>query len=422
MGAQGETQVNATELEKVRPSLPMLFDRDDTFFSQIEKKDVEVVSKRDMRIPLRLRPGGYFGHFNPAGGDLGRGAGPTFEKALVPTVNLRYAMEWTTEAEWATDDRRKAVVNVLKDNVAQAMPQFRSHVDSLCMGDGTGVLGVVSAVANAAGVDTVTLATDGFGAKLLQYGQKVTYYLADLSAPVSAVNGRNTEISYRSIEDKQIKTPTTTGLAAGHLVVVEGLLTANPVSIYGVKYHHSNSATGNWLGLSRASFPEIRSNRVNAAGAGFSLQFPRLAIGKIGDRLGMKNRSVPLTAWMHPAQAHAYEKLAQAVTVINKGTGNEGMNLYFSDTNMQLAGAPVRLHYSWDKTRIDFINLKNWGRAEMHAPDFYKIGGKYFFEVRSQDGGVAAATLIYLAASFQVFCENPAEDAYIDNLAIPAGW
>jgi len=421
MAAQGQTQVEPVEIETIRKSLPMMWDRDGTFGALIEKKETEKVSKRDMRIPMKLRPGGYFGHVNPAGGDLGRGAGPTFQKALVPTTTLRYAIEVDCEADWATDDKRKALVSAMKDAVAQAMPQFRFHVDSLLMGDGTGVLGTVSAVANSGGIDTVTLGTDGFGAKLFQFGQKITYYLANLSAPVSVLDGRNTPIVFRDIAGKQIKTATTTGLTAGHLAVVEGLLGANPTSLYGVKYHHSDAATGTWLGLDRASYPEIRSNRVNAASAGFGLQYPRLAINKIGDRNGLEARNIPLQAWMHPCQAHAYEKLAQAAIVINKGNSEEGLNMYYS-SNMTLAGAPIRLHYSWDKTRIDFVNTKNWGRAEMKDIDFYSVGGKTVFEARSGDGGVAMANIVYIVAQFQVFNENPGEGAYVDTLAIPSGY
>ena len=50
-----EAQVVGTELERVLPNVPTLFDRDDTFYSVLEKRPVEVISSRDMRIPLELR-------------------------------------------------------------------------------------------------------------------------------------------------------------------------------------------------------------------------------------------------------------------------------------------------------------------------------------------------------------------------------
>jgi len=83
--------VVANELEKVDPRVPQLFEREDTFYSTIEKRSVEKVSSRAMRIPLAIRPGGKFGHFDAAGGDLGRGGGPTWDKATIQTVDLKYA-------------------------------------------------------------------------------------------------------------------------------------------------------------------------------------------------------------------------------------------------------------------------------------------------------------------------------------------
>ena len=118
--AMDETQVAATELENVRKKIPILFDKEDTFYSQIEKGEVEQISNRDMRIPLELRPGGRFGHFDPAGGDLGRGEGPTYEKAVINTVHLRHAIEWHKKTEWATDSARKAVVQSVKKLLRRA--------------------------------------------------------------------------------------------------------------------------------------------------------------------------------------------------------------------------------------------------------------------------------------------------------------
>src|SRR5678815_993119 len=114
MGALAETQVVANELERVNPKVPLLFEREDTFYSMIEKKNVEVISARDMRIPLELRPGGNPGHFDPAGGTLGKGSGPTFDKAVVGSVYLKYGVEYHKKAEWATDSARKSVVNTVK--------------------------------------------------------------------------------------------------------------------------------------------------------------------------------------------------------------------------------------------------------------------------------------------------------------------
>lgn len=416
--ALAETQVVANELERVEPTVPTLFDRDSVFYANIEKRPVEKVSNRDMRVPLELRPGGLFGHYDPAGGDMGRGEGPTFDKALVNTVHLKHAVEWHKKAEWATDDTRKSVLNTFRHLLAKSMSEFRRHVDSLMMTSGNGVVGTISGVSNAGGFDTYTLATDGFGARLLRYGQKVNVYLSDLSA-LRHATGSETSITYHDLENKQIKVATVTGSAATDVLLLSGLSGATPVSLLGVPYHHSNASTGTWLGLDRAANPEIRASRVNANTSPLSLPFPRLAVNKLGDRVGIEN-GMKFQAWMHPCQVQAYEDLGQMVTVVNKEAKQQGLDLYFDVA--QLAGVPIKKSFSWDKKRIDFIVNEAWGRAEMHPASFYTEGGRKIFELRGASGGVAAASIFYIVASFNLFMKNPTQGVYIDNLAVPSGY
>jgi hypothetical protein len=414
-----ENAIISTEMEKVLPVVDALYDKDDTFYSSIAKdKDVQRISGRDMRIPLKLRPGGYFGHFNPDGGDLGRGSGPAYDKAVINTVHLRYACEWTKKAEWGTDDARKAVVDAFKDIMAGAMPEFRRNSDALCMTAGNGVLGTISAVTTAAGVDTVTLGTDGFGAMLLRFGLKVNVYDSTLATQRTAA--LEPEITFYDLANKQIKlTPATPNITAGDVIVVSGLSGANPVSLFGVPYHNNNASTGTWLGLDRSTTPEIRASRVNAGGS-LALPFARLAMNKLGDRFG-KSKRIKLKAMMNPAQAAAYEELGQLVSNIQKTSSDQGLNMYFGD-NMQLAGAPVETNIHWDKKRIDFIAPEMWGRAEMHSPGFYEVAGRKIFEIRGASGGVATSQVFYIVASWNLFMKNPAAAAYIDNLTIPAGY
>jgi len=415
-----ELQVAAVELERVAPTVPILFERDDTFYSQIEKRPVEVISPRDMRVPLELRPGGKPGHFNPDGGDLGRGDMPTYDKAVVNTVHLRYAMEWTAKRKWATDSRRKAVVDTLRRDLASSMKSFRRYIDSLCMTAGNGVLGTISAVSSSGGVDTYTLGTDGFGARLLQYGWNIQVWDSTLTTIRTSSDGSGTPITYIDYPNKQIKVASVPGATAGDLLVAEGITSVPPVSLYGVPYHHNASTTGSWLGFTRSTTPEIRSNRVASNGT-LTLPQPRLAINKIGDRVGIQHRR-KLTAWMHPCQKQAYEELGFEVIRINKSAREEGLDMYFSD-NMSMAGAPVKVSYSWDKTRIDFVDYEVWGRAEFHPAGFYKDeNGNSYFVVRGISGGVATSNLAYLVASFNLYVNNPAATAYIDTLTVPSGY
>jgi len=424
--AQTELQVNATELENVQEKVPVLFEREATFYSQIEKRPVDKVSARDMRVPLEISPGGVFGHWDPAGGDMGRGEGPEFDKALVSTTNLKHAVEWQTKAQWATDDARKARINTFRHMMATSMKEFRRAVDSLCMTNGTGVMATISAVSTVGGKDTYTLNTDGFGARLLRKKHYYSVYDSTLAtrkafSTLGALNGEG-PIEYYDGPNKQVRFNATVAAPAvpGDKLVVSGLTATPPVSLLGVPYHHNNASVGSWLGMDRALVPEIRANRVAAANSGLVLPFPRLAVNRVADRVGFDG-VMSMEAWMHPCQVQAYEELGQLASIINKEPKEQALNLYFND-NMQMAGVGIRKSMSWDKTRIDFIVKEVWGRAEMHAAGFYDVDGRKVFEIRGASGGVAASQVYYIVASFNLFVNNPAACVYIDQLLVPTGY
>jgi hypothetical protein len=412
-----ESQVAALELEKVIPKVRVLFERDDKFYANIKKRDVEKISHRQMRVPLELRPGGSFQYFNPDGGDLGRGGGPTFDKAVLNCVFLSENIEYTKLTQWATDDARKAIVNSVRRLTATALDEMRRQLDSQMMQTGDGVVGVVTTDTPAGGSNVITLTTDGFGARLVRFGQTVQVFDAAL-----AVNRGSATITLWDVENKVINlTPQIAGVVAGDKLVTNGISApASLPALFGVPYHHSNASAGTWLGFSRSTTPEIRANRVNAASAGLTLPLPRLAMNKIGNRVGIENTFSP-RAWMHPCQIQAYEEIGQLVSIIQKMPKEEGLNMYFG-TNMQLAGAGCTPSFNWDKTRIDFVVDEVWGRGEILPIGFYTTDGRKIFEIRGASGGVAAAEIFYMVVGMQTFVSNPAACSYIDNLAVPVGY
>jgi hypothetical protein len=412
-----EANVAGLELERVLPRVRTLFEREDKFYANVRKKDAEVISNRQMRVPLELRPGGKFQYFNADGGDLGRGGGPTYDKAVLTAVFMSENIEYTKLTQWSTDDARKAVLNAVRRMTATALDEIRRQIDSQLMQPGNGVIGTITTPTTAGGVDQYVCTTDGFGVRLMRYGQDVQVY----DATLAVLRGSGT-ITFHDVENKTIKvTPAIAGVIATDLLVTMGLSApASLPALYGVPYHHSNASTGTWLGFSRVTTPEIRANRVNAAGATLTLPLPRLALNKIGNRVGIDNNFEPV-AWMHPAQAQAYEEIGQLMSSIQKSAKSESLDLYFGD-NMQMAGAPVKRHFSWDKTRIDFIVNGVWGRAEILPIGFYKTDGRNIFEIRGASGGVATADIFYMVVGMQTYVDNPAACSYIDGLAVPAGY
>jgi hypothetical protein len=414
--AQTETQVAALELERVIPKVQVVFERDDKFYANIKKRDVEQISYRQMRIPLELRTGGSFQYFNADGGDLGRGSGSTYDKAVLQSVFMAEAMEYTKLTQWATDDKRKAIVNSVRRMTANALDEIRRQLDAQMMQSGNGVIGTVTTDTPASGSNVITLTTDGFGARLMRFAQEVQVFDSTL-----ATNRGSGTITQWDVANKTVSiTPQIAGVTGGDFIVVKGISspTALP-ALYGVPYHHSNASTGTWLGFSRSTTPEIRSNGVNAAAAALTLPLPRLAIDMIGNRVGLDNSFKPV-AWMHPAQKQAYENIGQLVSIIQKQGKEEALDMYFD--KMQMAGAPVKESYNWDKTRIDFVVDETWGRGETLPIGFYTTDGRKIFEIRGASGGVATADIFYMVVGMQTFVNNPAATAYIYDLAVPSGY
>lgn len=415
--AQTETQVAALELERVLPKIETLFDYDDLFYASIKRRPAEKISNRLMRVPLELKSGGSFGYVNMNGGDLGRGGGPTYDKAVLNCVFPKLAIEYTKLTQYSTDDARKAIVNNVRRLTANAMMELRRQMDGQLMGSGNGVVGVISAVSTASGVDTYTLDSDGFGARLVRAGQTIQVF----DSALTTLRGSGEIISV-DVTTKQITVePAIASSAATDRLVVQGVSTpsVSGEAIFGVAYHDSNASTGEWLGFDRATTPEIRSNRVNAMGSALTLPLPRRAINMIGNRVGINNDFNP-TAWMHPAQKQAYEEIGQAVIFIQKQPKVESLNMYFD--GMQMAGANVRVSFNWNLKRIDFVDDSVWGRAEILPIGFYKTDGRSIFEIRGASGGVASADIFYLVVGTQYFVNNPAATAYIDNLLVPTGY
>jgi hypothetical protein len=372
-----------------------------------------------MRIPLEIRPGGLAGYFDTAGGDLGRGEGPTFEKGIISTVNFKYAVEWHKKTQWSTDDARKSVVDSVKHLLATSMKEFRRFVDCQLQTSGDGVLGTIAVVGGAGPYVLTMSATDGFGTRLLRIGHKVNIYSTNLATDRTVGDERVITMIDHEARTVNLAGGAIAGITAGDKVVTSGLSGANPVGIYGIGYHHNSASTGTWLGLDRAQYPEVRANRIAANGA-LALQHARRALNKIGERLGMET-GINCQAWMHPCQVQAYEEMGQMVSVINKTPNpKEKMDMYFEV--QQIAGVMIKKHFNWNKTRIDFVVNEVWGRAEMHPAGFYEEEGRRLFEVRGPSGGVAAATLFYLVASFNTFVNQPPGLSYVSDLDIPVGY
>lgn len=420
MAAQVNTDTLAVQLERVRDKLPLMFERDNVFFAKVEKKG-DKVSTRNARIPLELRPGGTFGLYNPDGGNMGRGTGTKYEVAQVTPVHLKQGIEITRLVEIATNSSEKATENVVKREVVNAMSNFRAHLDKLCNRASTGQLGLVSGVAGA--VITLTADTGFSPSARFRVGQRVVFADAGLTtlrnsgalATILAISDAGPSITVDAVP---------AAVVATDVILLEGSTVAagavTSTALFGIPYHQSDATSGTWLGLTRSAtaLPEVITPSVNAAGA-LTTGFVRLALNKIRLALGVDVME-GLTAYMHPAQVHAYEELGIVISeIIKTPSASEKFDPFFAPK--AIAGVPILESINADKTRIDFLHFPSWGRVVTEDIGYFKVGDTQTFAPYT-NGAPDAAQLWYLVTSFQLFSENPRRGSYIKALTVPTGY
>ena len=422
MPAQANANVIALQLEKVRDKVPLLYERDDILLTMIQQRgDIEKVSSRNMRLPLQVNPGGKAGSYNADGGDLGRGSGTQYDVAQVSPIFFRFAIEITKLVEYATNGKERAVENAAKREVANGMRQFRAFLDKLMQTAGNGVLGTISSVAG----NTFTMTVPS-GAALVYPGQTIQIYDTTLTTNRNVAASVTTTVQTADpITTQQITVDNVpTGTVATDVIVHDGLSGAQPVSLFGIKYHQNNATTGTWLNLNRASYPVLlQTPRVNAGNAALTPAAVRLAINKVRKALGI-NHLAKLIAYMAVEQEHAWENLGITVSQIIKEGGSGGGNdldLLFTGRKT-MSGIPIKSSVNADQTRVDFLDLSHWGRAVLKDIDFYEVNGNTVFPIYGASGGIAASYIFYFDTAFQVWSDSPRSGAYIDTLARPSGY
>ena len=264
------------------------------------------------------------------------------------------------------------------------------------------------------------------GAALVYPGQTIQIYDTTLTTNRNVAAGVTTTVLTADPITTQTITVDNvpTGTVATDVIVHDGLTGAQPVSLFGIKYHQNNATTGTWLNLNRATYPvQLQTPRVNAGNAALTPSNVRLAINKVRKSLGINHIS-KLIAYMAVEQEHAWENLGITVSQIIKeggeGSGND-LDLLFSGRKT-MSGVPIKSSVNADQTRVDFLDLSHWGRAVLKDIDFYEVNGNTVFPIYGASGGIAASYIFYFDTAFQVWDDSPRTGAFIDTLARPSGY
>jgi hypothetical protein len=427
MAQQSAAQVAATEYERVEDKIEVLYERGDETIQMISKAtDAVPVSDRAMRVPMQVTAGGKGGYVNLDGGDYGLGSGESYDVGTLTVVPLKMSFLQTFLAQYATDSRKKAIIDATQRIVTEGLKQFRSFVDKNVNATATGSLGTIGTVTGT----TLTMNVPT-GAQLVYENQTIQIYDATGTINRSAAAGMTTTVlavdpvTAQTIVVDQLPP----GTVATDQIFSDGLAGPTPVTLFTIKYHSNNATTGVWQNLNRATYPvKLATPRVNGNSGALAPMMPELCINKIRKSLGL-NEVGNLVAHLPLEQKHAWDQLSTTVQIIDRAKHDTGESVDMNPTSYKnyntgnMHGVRIKIAQNADQTRVDFLDLTVFGRCELYPMGFVKFAnGKNWYQSYGASGGPAASMGFVYQHVLQIFNRNPRRSGFIDSLARPSGY
>jgi hypothetical protein len=421
MAASNTSNVIGLQKEKVLSNLPKLFltgeDKVITMIMRNGGLGSVPVSKRSLRIPLQIAPGGKGRLANFDGGTLGRGGSINTVPGFVSTKGFLWALESTTEAYWGTNSNDKSVASLTSLEQAQQMENFKQFLDALFFSP-SGTLGVITAISG--NVLTVANANNGY------IGQDVLFYPALGGTVRSATPSTFAAVDANNKQWTLAAAPPA-GTAVGDLVMVDGSPGTAGSSLSSIYDYHVSTNTGTVLTLNRATYPGQLNISAIAGGGALTPVMVRAILQLSIRKIGTKNADLlnSLKFIVGVEQAAAWEAAGVTISQIFRPQSGSGLKTFDGlppTTPNTMAGRELITQLHGDPTRVDSMLIKNWGMATTKELGPYSPPGSsqtVFPVISTTDGSIVASNLKYWALEADVFCINPAQESAITGLTIP---
>lgn len=454
MATPGILDVTPAQIEVVEKEMQRIFEESDQLSGRIKKKEnVKKISRFLYRAPFMKYRGGAFHKYSANNASLGKGTGMKLGNFTAGYITSIRGYRVTREQQNTTADASQSTINILTDTVAHAIDDSMIDDDIGLHTDGTGIL------TNASSTQTTTVltfagATDYLGINRLREGMVVDVWKSDLSVnlsvamtnvqiisidytaksvtldqAVTGADGQTNVLTFPGMESYGPATPTAASSTWPDKTVAGGL--GGDSFRHGMGYVHSITGTDYYLGVLRSGTPQINCARVNASSGGITFDHGQLMIDQLIQRRSIENGK-NLLGVAHMAQRAAIQKLGTtlnnvyiASTATDAGKSKDLLptNHGYGDS-FEFCGIPMLISKRMDKSRIDFLNLSKWFRAELHPVRFYTDAnnGNKFFEGRGTDGTVQSFTEFFVEASYDHGSLDPGSDGLVDTIAVPTGW
>lgn len=411
----------ALQIEAVRPEVPLLYQLDKTLMGLVKKKTkgLETVSSRAYRAPVEITSGGAIRQFNPDGGNLGRGSALKTEVMLLNQFYYDFAVEYTTLAEIATDDKEKAVENYVTRQMSRMTDQFEVGMEALISyGDGSGTLDTVVSVSGQ--TVTVNNGNQFFDNQIIQ-----------AFTPAGVLLGIFQILTADGLANTITADPTTPlpgGMGAGTVLSIDGCVGPSVASssLNGVNTLQFNSNVGNYLGIQRSAYPGRLSTPFIAGNNSFiTPQRGRALINQVRTAMGAESPDASKFIWhFNLDQEAAIENIGLIVSTIiqNQIKGDASEDMLKKLPPKTFGGRPMYPNIHAQPGRIDGLPLEHWFRAEIQPLDFYEVNGQTLFPIYGNDGGIAASYITYMWIGWNMASENLRAGVYSTGNGIPTGY
>ena len=425
-----ESQVADTFVEKMRKKKPLvdLVPYASRFYKWFGKvAEVEVTTNNDLKIPVRVGDGAAVSYADFDQGAAGEGGAPSFKNMLSRPKQIQAISQLSLAGMKHTDSQEKAAENLFTFALADHAKRMASTFDSLLL--------------SPAGVfATVTTGTTGTSlvvsdVRHFYEGMPLARYSSNMVTPRTSASGKAPRVTgvNRLTKTITLNEGFTGGTpATSDLLLLGGLSGASPSTILSIYDFHQNAATGTVGGLSRATYDQLRSAKASA-GSMLNVMHGYASLFALGQKRPEMLDLPKEAVWIGSAGAFAGNAIdvtqrQQIVFNVKQDNGSGARAPVDYSFNIlsdgSFAGIPTMLCAHAKDDRIELVIKKNWGKQVTIEPQpiDWGNGGRMFPVIDSVTYTPKYQYLFGNVAEFQIYCVDPGSEAYIDNIALPAGW
>jgi hypothetical protein len=437
--AVSNTQALPVQLETVRKEFPKMFDEADTVYAAIVKRSKSTRispwsagsgAVAGFRIPVQQYPGGVLKAVSLDDGDLGTGNMPTWQYMAIGYFALALNYLLPTLTMYGTETDAQSIVKVWKDTLKEAIPELTNYADILFHTAGDGILATANGTGSPANTNPQYQLEPNFGPQRLRLGQTVDVY----NTGGTVLKGTGLTVASNDVVNK---TTTLTGTVGGagavntDIIALSGLAAtlAAGSSRLGLYNFNSSATSGTTLTLSRTTVPELVTPNITAS-SGLSPAFVLALKDQLIQRR-QKEAYSGIVGIAHMAQRAAAfftgDAIAEAQYRGESGTVTKNFDRVpqnsDEDSDFTFGTVVHMVSKRQDRSRLDWVTKKNWGRVNLKELDFFKKpNGDYVFEDRSSSGTVKTGMFFSLIATDNIYCADPGANGMITALTLPPGY